>query len=84
MAADPLPLGQLQDEAAIEPARRGKIQVFDGGGQGKAGGFGMALEAAVVSAGALEIHQQRQPLVEGQLGIVGVLPLLLEAYPESG
>jgi hypothetical protein len=42
------------------------------------------LEAIVGPAGDLDIHQQAQPLFEGQVGIVGALQLLLERSSETG
>ncbi len=84
MAADPLPLGELQDEAAVQAANGREVQVFDTGRQNKAGGFGAALHAAVVPAGAFEIHQQPKALIEGEFSVVGVLPLLFQSFAEAG
>ncbi len=84
MSADPLPLGELQDEAAVQAANGREVQIFDTGRQHETGGLDAALQVAVVPAGAFEIDQQPKALIEGEFSVVGVLPLLFQSFTEAG
>jgi hypothetical protein len=84
MVVNPMALGQFEDRAAVEAASGREIEVFEGGRQGKARLFHLSVEAAILTPGIFEIHQQSQAFFKSELGILGIGELLLETFAESG
>jgi hypothetical protein len=80
---DPVALGQLEDNAALQATGRGQIQVFDRGLHGDVGGFEQALDALVMAAQTFLIDQKRQTFFEGKRRILGIVLLFAQAIPES-
>jgi hypothetical protein len=81
---DPIGLGQVEDETAVGATRGRQVKVFEGGGQMELGSLEAAMEALVVTMRALTINEQAQAILEGHLGIVGVVELFFKGQPESG
>jgi len=57
MLVDPFTIGQLENEATVEAARRGEVQVFDGRRRGQPRGLQASFQAVVVAVQALAIDQ---------------------------
>ena len=67
--AQPVAAGQRGDEAAVQAARGAPVDVLDAGAADlELGRLEQPRQALVVAPVDLALHQQRQPLVEGQLG----------------
>jgi hypothetical protein len=81
---DPLALGQVEHEAAVEAAGGGHIQVLDGGREGEFRGLQTAFEAVVVAMGALHIDEQPKAILEGQIDVLGIVKLLFKRGAKSG
>ena len=64
MTADPLTLSQFENEAAIKAASRGEVEIFDHSGERKASSFNAEAQAVIRPAGALQIDQQAEPILE--------------------
>jgi len=64
MTADPLTLSQFENEAAIKTTSRGEVEIFDHSGERKASSFDAAAQAVICPAGALQIDQQAEPILE--------------------
>ena len=64
VTANPLTLSQFENEAAFETASRGEVEIFDRSRERKASGFNAAAQAVIRPAGALQIDQQAEPILE--------------------
>lgn len=84
MMVNPMALGQFEDHAAVEAASGREIEIFEGGRQGKARLFHLSVEAAILTPGTFEVHQQGQAFLKSKFGILRVTELLLETFAESG
>lgn len=81
--ADPLALGQLQNQAAVQAARGGEVQVFQRGGQRELGRFEPPLQPFVIAVGTLLVDEQGQAILEGEFGILRMAELFLERGPQG-
>ena len=72
---DPVRLGELQDHVAVETAGRRKSSSSISGRELQLGGLQQALEAPVVPGEELAVDEQPEALLEGELGVVGLLAL---------
>jgi hypothetical protein len=81
---DPLALGQVEHEAAIEAARGGHIQVLDSRRERQFGGPQATFETAVVAVGALHVDEQAETILEGQVGVLRIVKLLFERGTKGG
>jgi hypothetical protein len=84
MAIDPLTLGQLQNLAPVEAAFGGQVKVFYGGNNWEVGRLDATAQAVVSPASGLDVDQQAEALLEGQLSILGIVKLLFQRSPETG
>ncbi len=64
VTTDPLTLSQFENEAAIKAASRGEVEIFYHSRERKASGFNSAAQAVICPAGALQIDQQAEPILE--------------------
>ena len=83
MLVDPLAVGQLEDETAVQAARGGEVQIFYGRRQGQPRGLQAALQAIVVTVQALAVDQQAETVLKGQVGVLGVVELLFKGGTKS-
>jgi hypothetical protein len=84
MAVDPLTLRQLQNLAAVEATSGGQVEVFYGGNNWEAGCLDATAQAVVSPAGGLNVDQQAEAFLEGQVVVLGVVQLLFQRSPETG
>ena len=77
--AQPVAAGQLRDQAAVQAPAGAPVDVLDAGrAHLELGCLEQPGHAAVVAPGNLALHQQRQPVVEGQFGRGGSAGLVLQ------
>jgi hypothetical protein len=81
--AEPGALTQLEYLASVQAALRRKLQVFQSGLHGKRGGVQGFVDAVVVPADAFLVNQERQALLKGQFGELGIGLLLAQSFSES-
>jgi hypothetical protein len=80
---DPFALGQLENEATIQAARRRKVKVFDGRRQWQPRCLQASFEAVVVAVRTLAVDEQAETILEGQVSVLGVVELLFEGGTEG-
>ncbi len=60
--ADPIAAHQLKEQRAVEPARGSVIDILDRRQVAQLGALGPALEALLLTQGALALEQDAEPL----------------------
>jgi hypothetical protein len=80
---DPLTLGKLKDQATVDAARGGEVEVLDGSWERQSRRPQSSLETVVVAADALAVDEQAEAILEGQVGVLGIVQLLFEGVPKS-
>jgi len=84
MTADPLTLRQLQNLPPVEATSGGQVEVFYGGSNWEAGRLDATAQAVVSPAGGLNVDQQTEAFLEGQVVVLGIVQLLFQRSPETG
>ena len=82
--AEPLAGGQLGDEAAIQTARRGVVEVLQAGAVLELGLAQAGLQAAILAQGQFPVHEQAEALLEAQGVDVGQVELLAQRGGHAG
>lgn len=75
---DPPAFGQLQDEGPIEAARGPEVDVLDRRLNAELGMTQAGLEALGVTLGAFSIDEEREAILEAEVGHGGIGDLLVE------
>jgi hypothetical protein len=78
MLSNPLPAGEPENDAAIEPALRTEVQVFDARVDAEARELEAPREPPIGARGFLAFEQQREALLEAELRQVGQAALFIE------
>ena len=64
VTTDPLTLSQFENKATIKATSRGEVEIFNRSRERKASSFDAAAQAVICPAGALQIDQQAEPILE--------------------
>jgi hypothetical protein len=81
--ADPLALGQLENEPPVQAPRGREVEIFHGGWQWQAGCFQASFQTVVFPVCAFTVDEQAETILKGQLGVLRVLKLLFEGNTKS-
>ena len=77
--ADPLAGGEGEQDGAVQASGLPEVDVLHDGGLAQVGHLEADAESAVVAMCGLSVDEQAQPLLEGEVGAVGQLHLLLQS-----
>ena len=85
MIADPRARAETQDHLAAQAARRREIHILERRGGIARLGVAQALrEAPLLAGGPFRLHQQAEPVLEAQLGVLAGATLLLKSLRHRG
>ena len=81
---DPVAGDELVEQRLVETARRLHVDILDDGRLAQAGELQSGDEPLVLALDGLAVDHQREPLLEGERGDVGLSPLLLQRLGHAG
>ena len=84
VSLDPVAGDELVEQCLVEAARRLHVDILDDGVLAQAGEAQAADQPLVLALGGLAVDQQREPLLEGKRGDVGLSLLFLEGLRHAG
>ncbi len=82
-SSDPVALDEAEDAPTVQTASRREVEILDGGRLLQVRGPQPSGQPGVLAALPFAVHKQTQPVLEGQLRIVGRDGLLFETLTEA-
>lgn len=72
VAGNPGALTEIQNEAAVQPARGREVQVFEGSLHREPGRANVAFDPVLAALAALRVHKQGETVLKGQFSVLRV------------